>query len=120
MRDLRVLNMHRVKTPDPMLELHPFQLPGNGAFIFRTPIDGKTLRVIASNGDGWDHVSVSLTSRAPRWEEMEFIKRKFFHDYETAMQLHVPPSEHVNNHPHCLHLWRPHNSEIPRPPKIMV
>jgi hypothetical protein len=91
-----------------------------GVFAFHSPKDLKPLRVIASSGEGWDHVSVSRAERTPTWEEMEFIKRKFFADHETAMQLHVPPGEHVNCHPHCLHLWRPHDVEIPRPPAIMV
>ena len=52
---------------------------------------------------------------------MEHVKRAFFKDDETAMQLHVPPSDHVNHHPHCLHLWRPNDGrDIPRPPAIFV
>jgi hypothetical protein len=39
---------------------------------------------------------------------------------ETAMQLHVPVTEHLNCHKYCLHLWRPHGVEIPRPPGWMV
>jgi hypothetical protein len=92
----------------------------NGTFIFRSPIDGGELRVIASDGDGWDHVSVSRVNRAPNWSEMEFIKRKFFKDGETAMQLHVPVDQHINCHPHCLHLWRSQTQPIPLPPGIMV
>lgn len=82
--------------------------------------NGAPLLIIASVGMGWDHVSVSLPSRCPTWEEMERVKRLFFRDDETAMQLHVPPSDHKNHHPYCLHLWRPHNVEIPRPPSIMA
>lgn len=93
---------------------------GCGAFAFPSPIDGQSLRVLASSDDGWDHVSVSRSSRVPNWIEMEFIKRKFFEDSETVMQLHLPPSEHINFHPHCLHLWRPHHETIPRPPGWMV
>lgn len=69
------------------------------------------LRVIASDGAGWDHVSVSAPGRTPTWDEMERVKRLFFRDDETAMQLHVPPAEHVNLHAHCLHLWRPQTSD---------
>jgi len=78
------------------------------------------LRVLASNGEGWDHVSVSLADRTPTWAEMEFVKRLFFEEDEVAMQLHVPPKDHVNNHPFCLHLWRPHGGVIPRPPASLV
>ena len=79
------------------------------------------LRVISSTGEGWDHVSVSLRDRCPTWDELEHVKRLFFRDDEVAMQLHVPPSQHVNVHPYCLHLWRPNDGrEIPLPPSIMV
>ena len=68
----------------------------------------------------WDHVSVSLEKRPPTWYEMEQIKRLFFRSDETAMQLHVPPSQHINIHPNCLHLWSPHGRRIPLPPSWMV
>lgn len=48
------------------------------------------------------------------------IKELFFLDGETAMQLHPPEADYVNNHPYCLHLWRPHSETIPRPPSILV
>lgn len=91
-----------------------------GVFMLRSPIDGGLLVVIASNGEGWDHVSVSRSNRCPNWPEMEFIKRTFFKDDECAMQLHIPITAHINLHPHCLHLWRPHHDKIPRPPGWMV
>ena len=94
---------------------------GNGVFQCRSPVDGRPLNVIASDGMGWDHVSVSREARVPNWEEMEHVKRLFFADGETAMQLHVPPADHINNHPRTLHLWRPNDGrEIPRPPAMMV
>lgn len=80
----------------------------------------NALRVIASWGEQWDHVSVSHPSRIPTWEEMCWIKSLFFEPDEAVMQLHPPQSEYVNNHPRCLHLWRPHNATIPLPPTIMV
>lgn len=93
---------------------------GNGA-AFRVRINSLwLLKVIASDGYGWDHVSVSCEGRCPTWGEMELIKRLFFKEDETAMQLHVPPQDHVNCHPYCLHLWRPQDAEIPRPPSELV
>lgn len=92
----------------------------NGAFVFKSPLNFGILRVVASSGEGWDHVSVSLTMRCPLWEEMEWIKRMFFKDSEIAYQLHVTPKDHINNHPYTLHLWRPHNKEIPLPPVSFV
>lgn len=76
-----------------------------GQFIF-TKGNAK-LRVMASDGGGWDHVSVSLATRTPTWEEMCFIKDLFFEPHEVAMQLHPAKHEYVNNHQFCLHLWRP-------------
>jgi len=78
------------------------------------------LRIVATWQLGWDHVSVSLPDRCPTWDEMEKVKRTFFKQDEVAMQLHVPPTDHVNFHPYCLHLWRPQNAEIPRPHKDLV
>lgn len=104
-------------------ELYRADLPGyergdfyNGAFAFA---DG--LFVICSNGDGWEHVSVSRKSRCPSYEDMTRIKELFWDEEDCVMQLMVPKSEHVNFHPYALHMWRPINGqEIPRPPAIMV
>jgi hypothetical protein len=115
MRDLKQLDAFRLKMPG-------FPIGGSteGAFAIQSPTFAGKLRVIASAGLGWDHVSVSLPNRCPNWPEMSRVKDLFFHDDETVMQLHVPASDHVNNHPYCLHLWRPHQAEIPRPPALMV
>lgn len=91
-----------------------------GAFIVPSPRSGAKLMVVASNGAGWDHVSVSLRNRCPTWDEMERVKRLFFLPTETAMQLHVQPSAHVSVHPNCLHIWRPQDTGIPMPPEWMV
>jgi hypothetical protein len=80
----------------------------------------RALKVVASIGGRWEHVSVSLPDRCPTWGEMEQVKRAFFNDNETAMQLHVPPADHISYHPYCLHLWRPLDKHIPRPPKEMI
>lgn len=91
-----------------------------GMFMIPSPIDQKPMAVIASSGEGWDHVSVSRPTRCPNWPEMTFIASLFFKEDECAMQLHVPSGDHVNNHPFCLHWWRPLNADIPLPPSIMV
>ena len=97
----------------PLRENGFFELPGQEH-------PQVTLRVLVSVGEGWDHVSVSTRHRCPSWDEMEYVKRLFFEDDETVMQLHVPPSAHVNYHPYCLHLWRPLVGKIPRPPAELV
>lgn len=120
MRDLRLLDAHRMRGRE-VIEFYGWEGDDTcGAFMLRSSIDGGDLVVIASNGEGWDHVSVSRRNRCPNWTEMEQVKRLFFRDDETAMQLHVPPADYVNAHPYTLHLWRPLDQEIPRPPGIMV
>lgn len=91
-----------------------------GAFLVPSPIDKQNMRVVAVADSGWDHVSVSRANRCPNWQEMEYVKRLFFKDDETAMQLHLPPSDHINCHPNVLHIWRPHDVPIPLPPKEFI
>lgn len=91
----------------------------NGLFLVKLARN-QTLRVIASDGVGWEHVSVSRADRCPTWEEMCAIKDLFWDPEDCVMQLHPPRSEWVSNHNFCLHLWRPAGVEIPRPPSIMV
>lgn len=90
----------------------------NGAFLLE--ISGAPVRVIASDGAGWEHVSVSLKDRCPTWEEMYQVKALFWDDQDCVVQFHPPKSEYVNNHPYCLHLWRPIGVEIPLPPSLLV
>jgi hypothetical protein len=68
------------------------------SYSMPSPVTADYMVVVVSNGDGWDHVSVSLRRRTPNWREMEFVKRLFFEDHETAMQLHVPATDHINCH----------------------
>jgi len=90
-----------------------------GRFFFPTLMD-RQICVLAANGEGWDHVSVSCRNRIPTWNEMSFVYRLFFKFDEVAYQLHVPEKDHINNNPNVLHLWRPHRGRIPLPPKSMV
>lgn len=120
MRNLNLLNAVRVRTK---AVVRHFGWAGDdtcGMFSVPSPIDGAELKVIASCGAGWEHVSVSRKNRTPNWPEMTYIRDLFFKDSETVVEYHVPKSEHVNDHPNCLHLWRPINQEIPRPPSWMV
>lgn len=90
----------------------------NGMFII--PVRGEEYSVLASNGMGWEHVSVASKKKIPAWKDMCIIKEMFFEDNEVVMQLHPAKSDYVNNHPNCLHLWRPVNQAIPLPPKECV
>jgi len=99
------------------------ELPGyppgdeqNGA-IFWKP---EGITVLFSNGLSWEHVSVSRKKRTPSWDDMHRIKELFWQPEDVVIQFHPPRSEYVNNHQHCLHLWRPMNGEIITPPSILV
>lgn len=94
----------------------------SGMFLVPHGPTGVTLRIIASSGEGWEHVSVSLPNRTPNWREMEFACRLFWAEEEAVMQLHPPRAQWVNNHPTCLHLWRPTDpaTPIPLPPPELV
>lgn len=88
-----------------------------GGFFY---IPSKKLRIIASTGRGWDHVSVSLTDRCPTWDEMELVKRLFFKDDEVAIQIHPALKDYRSAMPFCLHLFRPQREIVPLPPSWMV
>jgi len=90
-----------------------------GAFQLKGP-KGQTLRIIASHGENWDHVSVSLKHRCPTWSEMHFVKGMFFEPEDVVIQYHPRQSQYVNCHPYCLHMWRPQHTELPEPPAWMV
>ena len=92
----------------------------NGVFIIESRRLKKPIRCIASDGLDWEHVSVSLNTRCPTWDEMCFIKNLFWDVEDCVMQLHPPQSEWVNNHPFTLHLWKPLGLEIPRPLQSMI
>lgn len=100
---------------------HPLT-PGNkgdrthGALLIKE----QGLKALFSNSLGWEHVSVSRRSKMPSWQDMDWIRRQFWSEDCTAMQLHVPPADHIDLHKYCLHLWRPTDGQIPRPPHYMV
>ena len=122
MRDLHELDQYRLRDKEIAVS-GGYGDSGNGCF--RVYVGGKAFNVIASNGGGWDHVSVSPNSKnrttCPTWEEMCEIKDMFFYDEECVIEYHPAKSEYVNNHAYCLHLWKPNNGEtIPTPPSEFV
>lgn len=103
----------------------------NGCFVipaYKNPFpvkSGRDYEIIASDGLGWEHVSVKMVKKGrvltPSWDEMCNVKGLFWDAEDVVMQLHPPESEYVNNHPNVLHLWRPNNGiGVPVPPSIMV
>jgi hypothetical protein len=116
MKDLSELIQYRIR--------HPQRGWGDshgGCFKVQSPLQkNQDLFIIASNTDGWDHVSVSMKKRIPTWTEMDYIKRLFFEPDEVVMQLHPAEDQHINIMEYCLHLFRPQNEKIPLPPEWMV
>ena len=91
----------------------------NGCFAI--PLKhGQAVMVIASDGAGWEHVSVSRRDRCPTWDEMCQVKDMFWDQEDCVVQFHPPRSEYVNFHPYCLHLWRPIAGDPLTPPAFLV
>lgn len=90
----------------------------NGAFEITYHLN--TFIIICSDGDGWDHLSISLKDRCPTWEEMNYFKELFFDPEETVVQYHPPASKYVNFCGNCLHLWRKQGHEYELPPRNML
>jgi hypothetical protein len=82
--------------------------------------ENKLFHIIFSFGGGWEHVSVSLKNRTPTWNEMCVVKDIFWRYDETVIQYHPAEKDYKNIHPYCLHMWRPIDIEIPKPPLSMV
>ena len=125
MSDWAFLNLHRCKTTSRYV---PPQYCTDDSFgfcgMFRFTVDGKLTRCVVSDGENWQHVSVSIEgeSKPPTWKMMCDVKELFFEDTDWVVQFHPPHSEYVNHHPGCLHLWRytGTDKEMPTPPSIFV
>lgn len=95
----------------------------NGLFVFNLS-HRSTAYVIASDGEGWEHVSAHIlsnnTPRTPTWSEMCKIKNLFWDVEDCAIQYHPSKDEYINNHPYTLHLWRPIDQTVPTPPSYLV
>lgn len=99
----------------------------NGAFIIpHYRINNYEIRCIASDGSGWEHVSVTIApvgktaNRCPTWEEMCWVKGQFWNDDVTVIQYHPAKEDYVSQHDFCLHLWRPIGKDFPTPNPLMV
>lgn len=91
----------------------------NGAFMVKLKL-GQVVNVVASDGAGWEHVSVSRRDRCPTWDEMCQVKDLFWGPDDCVVQYHPPKRDYVNIHPYCLHLWRQVGVEFPQPDSLMV
>lgn len=121
----KVPNQYRVRNHPKLKSDDSFGC--NGFFIIpHNKVNEYVFRIQASDGMGWEHVSVSVAhfkknaSRCPTWGEMCYIKSIFWDEEDCVIQYHPAKSEYVNMHPFVLHLWRPTESIIPIPDKEMV
>lgn len=84
------------------------------------PVSNKVLHWKFTRDIGWEHLSVSTSTKCPTWEQMCFMKDQFWNDNEVCFQLHPKKEDYVNNHNYCLHIWKQIDGDIPTPPRIMV
>lgn len=110
----------RVQDPRLPFKQNNINCPDFGWFLLQPKIGKRELFTVASNGMGWEHVSVSVRQGkkvlTPNWEEMAYVKKIFWGEEDCVIEYHPPKSNYVNNHPNVLHLWRPIGIEIPMPP----
>lgn len=80
------------------------------------------LVAIASDGQGWDHVSVTVhkSDRVPTHYEMLAVRNLFWGEDDYVLSFFPPKANYVNYHPGCLHLWRPSETTFPVPPTHFV
>ena len=117
----RVPEMYRVEPPMGL----PNPVGSNNGY-FMIPVGNKgntTICAMASDGQGWDHVSLQVLEKGkfkmPSWDVMEFIKQLFWEPDACVVQYHPPADQYVNNDPNVLHLWRFHGP-MPTPHYSMV
>ncbi len=92
---------------------------GMGGYYYDS-ITNKRLNFIFSYQMGWEHLSVSMPSRTPNWDQMCRMKDIFWGEDEACVEYHPKKEDYVNNHQHCLHIWKPTKVELPTPPSILV
>lgn len=123
MSDWIFLNKHRCRVVAPTV---PQQYISDDSYgftgLFRFNLGGRLLRCLASDGMGWQHVSVSeeFSPKPPPWEIMCKVKDLFFEPEDVVVQFHPAKSQYVNMAKGCLHLWRSLSAEFPTPPSLMV
>jgi len=120
MSDWNFLNSHRIRTG---AYASDDSFGFCGAFNFALEGEARRILCIASDGMGWQHVSVSFGAsnrKCPSWEIMCRVKDLFWEPTDWVCQFHPAASEYRNLHEGCLHLWRPTSEKLPTPLAIMV
>lgn len=106
------------KTPNLIIEAETENDGLGGKYYDR--INNKWLNFIFSYQMGWEHLSVSMPSKTPSWDQMCMMKDVFWNKDEACVQYHPKEEDYVNMHPHCLHIWKPIEQELPTPPHLLV
>lgn len=106
------------KTPNLKIEAEAANDGMGGKYFDK--YSGKWLNFIFSYQLGWEHLSVSMPSKTPSWEQMCMMKDIFWGEDEACVQYHPKKEDYVNNHQHCLHIWKPVEEFLPLPPSILV
>jgi hypothetical protein len=57
------------------------------------------------DGVEWVHASMTREGRVPSYEDLCLLHRAVFGPGGWSYQVFAPEVEHVNIHPHALHLW---------------
>lgn len=70
-----------------------------------TPETTGELAARELDGRVWLHVSASRGSRLPSYADLVEVKELFIGRERKAVQVFPSRAEHVNIHPHALHLW---------------
>ncbi len=67
---------------------------------------------------GWEHafLDLELLKRTPTWGEMNILKKFYWENTESVIQIHPKRSEYVNWNEYRLHLWKLHNTDFELPP----
>ena len=92
---------------------------GMGGYYYDV-ISGKNLNFIFSYQMGWEHLSVSMPSKTPSWDQMCRMKDIFWNKDEACVEYHPKEEDYVNMHQQCLHIWKPTEEYLPTPPHILV
>lgn len=92
---------------------------GMGGY-YHDVLSGKNLNFIFSYQMGWEHLSVSMPSKTPSWDQMCRMKDIFWNKDEACVEYHPKEEDYVNMHQHCLHIWKPTEEYLPTPPHILV
>lgn len=125
MRNEPNLKIEQYRRPDPLGRKQEHNK--NYGYFDEVKRPTGLLRIISSGSatateglEAWEHVSVSLATRCPIWDEMNYVKRLFWNDDETVIQFHPKDAKYINFMPYCLHLWKKNGVDHELPPDDAV